>query len=44
MPGSFEFEDGRKPFILMEQIRFFVHAGVGYLKKDVVGEPAASHS
>jgi len=44
MPESFDFEDERKPFVLMAKIKFFIHAEVKYLKKDVVIERTDGHS
>jgi len=44
MPESFDFEDERKPFVLMAKIKFFIHAEVKYLKKAVIVERTDSHS
>ena len=44
MPRSFDFEDERKPFILMEKVKFFVHEEVEYFKKGAVRERTDSHS
>jgi len=44
MPESFDFEDKRKPFVLMAKIELFIHEEVEYLKKDDVVERTDSHS
>jgi hypothetical protein len=43
-PRSFDFEDERKPFILMEKTKFFIHEEVEYFKKEAVGERTDNHS
>ena len=43
MPESFDFEDEFKPFVLMAKIKFFIHAEVEYLKKDVVVKRIDNH-
>ena len=42
MSESFDFEDKRKPFVLMAKIELFIHEED--LKKDVVVERTDSHS
>ena len=44
MAESFDFEDERKPFVLMAKIKLIIHAEVEYVKKDVVVERIDSHS
>ena len=44
MPESFDYEDERKPFVLMAKIKLFIHAEMEYVKKDVVVERIDSHS
>jgi len=43
MPRSFDFEDKHKSFVFMEKIKLFIHAEVGYLKKDVIVECTDSY-
>jgi len=43
MPRLFDFEDKHKSFVFIEKIKLFIHAEVGYLKKDIIVEHTDSH-